>query len=190
MVLIIDNYDSFTYNLVHYVEEISGTLPRVMRNDQIEWESIKQFSHVILSPGPGLPEEAGSLIQLINEIHQTHTMMGVCLGHQAIYEFFGGKLVNLEQVMHGVSRKISCHSSAIYKGLPSSFKVGRYHSWVADHQEMPDCLIVTSTDESGHIMSFEHKSLPIFGVQYHPESVLTEFGKEILSNWLSSTGYF
>lgn len=190
MVLIIDNYDSFTYNLVHYVEEITGLAPVVMQNDEVDFEAAEKFTHIILSPGPGLPAESGQLMEVINRFHATKKILGVCLGHQALGEYFGGKLENMPEVKHGVAEKIITRHTCLYKGLPRVFLAGRYHSWVVSKNGFPACMEVTSEDENGYIMSMQHTTLPVTGIQYHPESVLTEYGKEILKNWIGSTGNF
>lgn len=181
--VIIDNYDSFTFNLVHYIEEINGVRPTVYRNDNLELDDLNDFEVIILSPGPGLPENANLLMRVINTYAQTKVILGVCLGHQAIALHFGGKLKNLEKVHHGVSSLIEViHPDEIHKEF-SQLEVGRYHSWVVDQGTLPDDLIVTSIDKHGDIMSLRHKTLPVFGVQYHPESVLTPKGKEVLNNF-------
>ena len=185
-VLVIDNYDSFTYNLVHYLEDLNCEVT-VYRNDQLELDDVKPFDKIVLSPGPGIPDEAGLLKEIIKEYAPTKSIFGVCLGQQAIGEVFGGKIINLNKVYHGVATTISITSEddKIYKGLPEVLEVGRYHSWVVD-PELPDCLIATSFDESGQVMSLRHTSYDVCAVQYHPESVLTPEGKKIIENWLNS----
>lgn len=184
-VLVIDNYDSFTYNLVHYLEDLNCNVT-VWRNDQFQLEDVDKFQKILLSPGPGIPDEAGLLKQVIKTYAETKSILGVCLGQQAIGEVFGGKLTNLDEVYHGVATRIT-HSGndTIFKGLDHSFDVGRYHSWVVSQENFPDCLEVTSYDENGQIMSLRHKTLDIRGVQFHPESVLTPNGKKILENWIN-----
>ncbi|CAG5082432.1 anthranilate synthase component II [Parvicella tangerina] len=183
--VIIDNYDSFTYNLVHYIEEANGVRPTVFRNDELTLSQLDQFDVIVLSPGPGLPSEANLMMDIIAAYVKRKIMLGVCLGHQAIAQHFGCELKNLEKVYHGVSSFISItkqdemHQN--YKGL----EVGRYHSWVVDRSNFSPELIITSEDQDGQIMSFRHKELPVFGIQYHPESVLTPKGKELLSNFFT-----
>lgn len=188
--LIIDNYDSFTYNLVHYIEEALGYDVDVLRNDEIDLEEIATYDCFVLSPGPGLPNEAGILNALIHRFSSEKKILGVCLGMQAIAECFGGNLRNLDQVYHGVATPIYllAEDKALFAGLPTTFNVGRYHSWVVDKEGFPAELEITSEDENGLIMSIRHKSLPIHAVQFHPESILTEHGKEMIFNFLSENG--
>ncbi|NAS11792.1 anthranilate synthase component II [Poritiphilus flavus] len=182
-VLVIDNYDSFTYNLVHYLEDLDCTVT-VKRNDQLSLDEVEEFHKIVLSPGPGIPDEAGLLKQIIARYAPTKSILGVCLGQQAIGEVFGGTLVNLEEVYHGIATNVRITvEDEIFKGLPEEIMVGRYHSWVVDPQ-LPEELEVTSLDENGQIMSLRHRSLNVRGVQFHPESVLTPEGKKILENWL------
>jgi anthranilate synthase component 2 len=184
-ILIIDNYDSFTYNLVHLVNEI-GLQCEVWRNDKFNIEDVDAFSHIILSPGPGIPSEAGLLLNVIEKYAPTKSMFGVCLGQQAIAEVFGGKLYNLSQPMHGIATpiKVTDANEKLFAGLPESFKVGRYHSWVVE-KELPETLSITAIDEQdGSVMALRHKEYDVRGVQFHPESVLTEYGKEMMQNWL------
>jgi anthranilate synthase component II len=189
-ILVFDNYDSFTYNLVHLVEKITHTKVEVHRNDQIPLEKVKDFDKIILSPGPGIPVEAGLLLPLIKEYAATKSILGVCLGHQAIGEAFGGTLVNLSTVYHGVATKIEVRSkksevrSPLFEGLPDEIEVGRYHSWVVSNENFPDELEITSEDENGMIMGLQHKTFDVQGVQFHPESVLTPMGEVIMRNWL------
>jgi len=187
-ILIIDNYDSFVYNIVHYLN-LLGCKTTVVRNNQFELDLITSFDRVVLSPGPGIPEEAGKLLEAIAFIKRLNNpipTLGVCLGHQAIAESFGAQLTNLDQVYHGLSSAISVETdSLLYRGLETPLVVGRYHSWVvSDLENLP--LEVTARDENGTIMSFQHNNLPFTGVQYHPESVLTPKGLELIKNWLSS----
>ena len=190
-ILVFDNYDSFTYNLVHLVEKIIHTKVEVYRNDQIPLEKVKEYDKIILSPGPGIPIEAGLLLPLIKEYAASKSILGVCLGHQAIGEAFGGKLVNLSTVFHGVAtpvRVVSQESGAgsqLFKGLPDEIEVGRYHSWIISDENFPDELEVTARDENNYIMALQHKKYDVQGVQFHPESVLTPMGEEIMRNWLS-----
>lgn len=186
-ILVFDNYDSFTYNLVHLVEKITGNKVDVYRNDQIALADVAAFDKIILSPGPGIPEEAGLLLPLIKEYAATKSILGVCLGHQAIAEAFGGKLTNLSKVFHGVATPISIKSqhSKILSGLQETIGVGRYHSWIVSDESFPEELEVTARDENGYIMALQHKTLDVQGVQFHPESVLTPDGETILRNWLT-----
>ncbi len=182
--VIIDNYDSFTYNLAHLVKEL-GAGVSVVRNDQFRLSELKPFDKIILSPGPGIPTEAGLLMDVIDAYAPVKPILGVCLGHQAIGEYFGGKLTNLSQVFHGIASTISITApDYIYKELPAQVQVGRYHSWVVDNEGLPDCLEVTSVSEEGQIMSLRHKQYDVRGIQYHPESVLTPEGRKIIANWL------
>ncbi|MEZ4787272.1 MAG: aminodeoxychorismate/anthranilate synthase component II [Flavobacterium haoranii] len=185
-VAVIDNYDSFTYNLVHYLEDL-GAEVTVFRNDEFDLEDLASFEKILLSPGPGIPDEAGLLKEVIKTYDKTKDIFGVCLGLQAIGEIYGGKLTNLDTVFHGVATKISVtNDDYIFTNLPQNFEVGRYHSWVVATENLPDSLIITSTDENGEIMSLKHQHLNVRGVQFHPESVLTPNGKQILENWLKN----
>ncbi len=187
MIGVIDNYDSFTYNLVHYLEDITGTIPLVYKNDEINWIELEKCSHLVLSPGPGLPKDSGELMKVIDKFHNKKNILGVCLGMQAVGEYFGGELKNLNEVQHGVQTKIIVehfNGNKLYKEIPSVVEVGRYHSWVVDETQLPDCFIATAKDEKGSLMSIQHKTLPIYAVQFHPESIMTEFGKQILRNWI------
>ena len=187
-ILVFDNYDSFTYNLVHLVEKITGEKVHVYRNDQISLKDIDVFDKIILSPGPGIPEEAGSLLPLIKEYAATKSILGVCLGHQAIAEAFGGTLINLSTVYHGVATpiKILKTQSGVLKDLPEVIEVGRYHSWIVSDENFPLELEVTARDDNGYIMGLQHKEFDVQGVQFHPESVLTPDGEKILRNWLKT----
>ena len=181
-VLVIDNYDSFVYNIVHYLEGL-GVKVFVKRNDEVTLEEINEFHKILISPGPGLPKDAGIVPKLLSKYASSKSILGVCLGHQAIAEHFGCKLKNLQEVHHGVSHPIQLkNKSKLFSGLPQEFNVGRYHSWVADI--ISDDLIVTATDNQGEVMALRHQENDVEGVQFHPESVLTEYGKEILANWL------
>lgn len=184
-ILVIDNYDSFVYNLVHYLEALGGEIV-VRRNDEVNLEEVAPFHKILLSPGPGIPDEAGLLKSIIKKYAPSKSILGVCLGQQAIMEVFGGKLINLEKVYHGVSSEIQvlCEDEPLFKKLPVKIKVGRYHSWTVD-PVLPNCLRITSIDENGQIMSLSHKEYDLRGVQFHPESVLTPEGKKILQNWLN-----
>ena len=186
-ILIVDNYDSFTYNLVHLVNEI-GLQCEVWRNDKFNLDDVEDFSHIILSPGPGIPSEAGLLLDVIARYAPTKSIFGVCLGQQAIAEAFGGQLYNLSRPMHGIATpiKVTDADEKLFAGLPQSFKVGRYHSWVVDQKGLPDVLTVTAIDEQDNsIMALRHKQYDVRGVQFHPESVLTEYGKQMMQNWLA-----
>ena len=186
-VVIIDNYDSFTYNLVHYFESLNAQVT-VLRNDEFELEELQKFDKIVLSPGPGLPQEAGLLLDVIRKYATTKSILGVCLGHQAIGEVFGAKLLNVNKVYHGVDVKITVLSDdePLFKNLPKNLKVGRYHSWIIDSKEFPTDLEITSVDKNGQIMSLRHRTLDIKGVQFHPESILSPNGLEMLSNWFLS----
>ncbi len=186
-ILILDNYDSFTYNLVHAVYDVLGIEPDVIRNDALKIEEVDKYEYIIFSPGPGIPDEAGLLKQIIKAYIGKKKMLGVCLGHQAIYEVLGGSLENLDKVYHGIQSeiKITKPDCKILKGLQSSFKAGRYHSWVGTEVTLPKELEITCTENQGQIMGFQHKTLPIYGVQFHPESILTPEGNKILSNFLN-----
>jgi anthranilate synthase component 2 len=185
-ILVIDNYDSFTYNLVHYLEEFNDDVT-VFRNDEFDIDEIKNFDKILLSPGPGLPEQAGLLKEVIQTYAATKSILGVCLGQQAIAEVFGGSLINLEKVYHGVATTISIlvDDEALFYGLDMEIEVGRYHSWVVSNHDFPEVLEITSVDENGEIMSLRHKNFDLKGVQFHPESILTSHGKKIIENWVS-----
>jgi len=185
-ILILDNYDSFTYNLVHYVKEHPNFEVDVFRNDKITLDEVDKYNTIILSPGPGLPNDAGILKELIQKYASSKKILGVCLGMQAIGEVFGGTLVNLQKVFHGVATPIEVteKKDLLYKGLPSKFNVGRYHSWVITNENFPKELNITSKEENGQIMSLKHKDYKLYGVQYHPESILTEHGKQMITNFL------
>jgi anthranilate synthase component 2 len=185
-ILVFDNYDSFTYNLVHLVEKILHQQVEVFRNDEIALEKVKGYDKIILSPGPGIPNEAGLLLPLIKEYGSTKSILGVCLGHQAIGEAFGGKLINLSKVYHGVatSCQLAIANCRLFQGLPSNIEVGRYHSWIVSEENFPTELEITARDENDLIMALQHKSYDIQGMQFHPESILTPRGEDILRNWL------
>lgn len=190
-ILIFDNYDSFTYNLVHVVEKIIHDKVDVYRNDKISLEKIKEYDKIILSPGPGLPVESGLLLSLIEEYASSKSILGVCLGQQAIAETFGGKLENLKNVYHGVATKIKVNDKRtssendVFKSLPDELEVGRYHSWIVSKENFPGDLEITAEDESGYIMGLRHKKFDVQGVQFHPESVLTPMGEKMMWNWLN-----
>ncbi len=185
-ILVFDNYDSFTYNLVHLVEKITHQKVDVFRNDEISLEDVNRFDKIILSPGPGIPEEAGLLLPLIKQYAATKSILGVCLGHQAIGQAFGGKLTNLTSVYHGIATpiKILNQQAQVLKGFGEELTVGRYHSWVVSDEGFPEELEVTARDENNFIMALQHKTYDVQGVQFHPESVLTPDGEKIMRNWL------
>lgn len=186
-ILVFDNYDSFTYNLVHLVEKILHQKVDVYRNDQISLDKVNEYDKIILSPGPGLPEEAGLLLPLIRQYAASKSILGVCLGHQAIAEAFGGRLVNLSTVYHGVSAPVTLYTDkepVLFAGLRGTIEVGRYHSWIVGEDDFPEQLEITARDGNDHIMALRHKAYDVVGVQFHPESVLTPDGEMILSNWL------
>lgn len=189
--LVFDNYDSFTYNLVHLVEKILGGKVTVVRNDQIDLDAVNAFDKIILSPGPGIPSEAGLLLPLIKAYAAKKSILGVCLGHQAIGEAFGGKLVNLSTVYHGLATPIQLEpvsskqqTNDIFQGFENELIVGRYHSWVISDEGFPEELEITARDHNNYIMALRHKTYDVQGVQFHPESVLTPEGEKILRNWL------
>jgi anthranilate synthase component 2 len=186
-VLIIDNYDSFTYNLVHLINEV-GEEAEVWRNDKFELADVEQFDKILLSPGPGIPEEAGLLLDVIRTYAPTKSIFGVCLGQQAIAEAFGGQLLNLGRPMHGIATPISVidQQELLFKEMPDKFKVGRYHSWVVSNENLPSCIKITASDENNQIMAIRHEALDVRGVQFHPESVLTENGRQMMKNWLEA----
>lgn len=187
-ILVIDNYDSFTYNLVHYIEKITGTRPDVFRNDEISLSDVGGYEKILLSPGPGVPVDAGICIDLIKAYAPTKSILGICLGHQAIGEAFGGKILNLSSVFHGVATyvKITDANDPLFCNIPSSITGGRYHSWVVSGDQLPDCLRITCEDKDGIIMGISHKTYDVRGLQFHPESVLTEYGIEIIANWINN----
>jgi len=184
-VVIIDNYDSFTYNLVHYFEDLLCEVT-VLRNDEFELDELKPFDKIVLSPGPGVPSDAGLLKAVIQTYAKNKSILGVCLGQQAIGEVFGGSIVNLEKVYHGVATKINVvvNDETLFEGLEQQLEVGRYHSWVINTEDFPEILEITSLGENGEIMSLRHKTYDVKGVQFHPESVLTPDGMQILANWV------
>ena len=185
-ILLFDNYDSFTYNLLHILKEFGADV-EVFRNDKITLDEVDRFDKIVLSPGPGIPEEAGILLPLIRRYAPTKSILGVCLGEQAIGEAFGAKLINLTEVHHGVSSDVRIVANdPLFNGLGQILRVGRYHSWVVSQENLPDCLEVTAVDlVEGQIMGLRHKEYNVRGIQFHPESVLTPQGKEIIKNWLS-----
>jgi anthranilate synthase component 2 len=185
-ILVIDNYDSFTYNLVHYITKLSGQCPVVCRNDEIALEAVGHFDKILLSPGPGVPSEAGICIELVRQYASSKSILGICLGHQAIGEAFGAGLINLKTVYHGIATPIivTAPNEPLFAGLLSSFPAGRYHSWVVDSRRLPECLKITCEDEQSIIMGLSHVQFDVRGLQFHPESVLTGCGMEIMNNWI------
>ena len=188
-ILVFDNYDSFTYNLVHAVKKLGFSNVEVHRNDQISLDEIARFDKIILSPGPGVPSESGILLDVIKTYAPTKPILGVCLGEQAIAEAFGGTLINLPNVHHGVSSEVDIiEDDILFNGLDKKLEVGRYHSWAVQKESLPECLKITAVDEEGMIMALAHREYDVHGVQFHPESVLTPKGEEMLKNWLTSPG--
>ena len=184
-VLVLDNYDSFTYNLVHYIEALNFEVD-VFRNDEISIEAVGAYNTIILSPGPGLPKDAGILLDVIRTYAPTKKILGVCLGMQAIAEVFGGKLENLSHVFHGVASQLSVIDTTdqLFENLPPQFEIGRYHSWVVSQNNFPSELKITAVEENHQIMALRHNTHNLYGVQFHPESILTQYGKEIMANFL------
>ncbi|MBL7914602.1 MAG: aminodeoxychorismate/anthranilate synthase component II [Bacteroidia bacterium] len=191
MILLLDNYDSFTWNLYHYITQLTDVPVVVKRNDEITVEEALRFDAIMLSPGPGLPEEAGIMNELIAAAVNTKPILGICLGHQALGMHFGGKLKQLPEVWHGVQKEIRITDTAcpLFKGLASTFESGHYHSWVIDREDFPPFLRITATDFENTVMALSHQTLPVHGVQFHPESVMTTQGLKIIENWLRSIGY-
>lgn len=186
-ILVLDNYDSFTYNLVQYVQQIGNHHVDVVLNDEIELEEAAKYDGIILSPGPGLPSEAGLLLQIIDMYKSTKRIFGICLGQQAIAEVFGGTLTNMSTVYHGIATPVTFTHPRhyLFEGLPDTIEAGRYHSWVVGNKMLPECLKIEAVDENGQIMSLSHKEYDVCSVQFHPESVLTPLGINIISNWLN-----
>jgi anthranilate synthase component II len=185
-ILVLDNYDSFTYNLVHYLEKESDAEIEVHRNDKISIEEIGRFDKILLSPGPGIPSEAGILIDVIKTYASSKSILGVCLGQQAIGEAFGGSLTHLNEVFHGVASPVRIvKEDRLFKGIPQKINVGRYHSWVLNEEDLPAGLEIIALDEAGHIMAVRHREFDVRGVQFHPESILTEYGSEMIRNWVN-----
>ena len=185
-ILVIDNYDSFTYNLVHYIEKLTLAKPSVFRNDEISLDEVDAYDKILLSPGPGIPAEAGICLDLIKRYSTEKSILGVCLGHQAIGEAFGANLINLTNVYHGIATPVNVidRNDPLFKDIPASFIAGRYHSWVVAKVDFPECLNITCIDENDLIMGITHKDYDVRGVQFHPESVLTEHGIDFIRNWL------
>jgi anthranilate synthase component 2 len=185
--LVLDNYDSFTYNLVHLIEKVSEIDFDVVRNDKISIDAVKAYDKILLSPGPGLPKDAGIMPELIKQYGSSKSILGVCLGLQAIGESYGGSLKNLETVFHGIATPINIIlEDIIFNGCPKNFSVGRYHSWIINNQNLPNQLKITALDTNGNIMALKHQSHDVKGVQFHPESILSEYGELIIKNWLQS----
>jgi anthranilate synthase component II len=183
-VLLIDNFDSFTYNLVHLLEGVDAEVV-VVRNDMLHTIQVKDYTHVVISPGPGLPSEVNQVKQFVKPLLITHKILGVCLGHQILGELFGAELYQIGKVYHGIATEISVDtSSKLFKDLPNTFNVGRYHSWMV--KDLPKELKITATDSEDHIMAFEHSTFNLSAVQFHPESILSQYGREVIGNWLSS----
>ncbi|VAW13564.1 Anthranilate synthase, amidotransferase component @ Para-aminobenzoate synthase, amidotransferase component [hydrothermal vent metagenome] len=187
-IIVIDNYDSFTYNLVHAIKKIAKLPVVVSRNDEIKMEELENFDKIVLSPGPGIPAEAGLLMDIIKEFAPKKSILGVCLGHQAIGEVFGGRLLNMNKVLHGIATPVAVTSrnTYLFNGIPDTFDAGRYHSWIVERKGLPDCFEITSLDNVGEIMSIMHKEFDVQGVQFHPESVLTPYGEQMIKNWLNN----
>ncbi len=186
-ILVIDNYDSFVYNLVHIIREL-GYQPEVFRNDKITLEDVAKYDKILLSPGPGIPEEAGMMPEIIQKYAPHKSILGICLGHQAIGEAFGGALLNLPEVLHGISSvaEVIDPEEMLFEGIPTHFKIAHYHSWVVQEPSIKGKLIVTARDTQGNLMGIRHPEYDVHGLQFHPESVLTEYGKEIMHNWLKN----
>jgi anthranilate synthase component II len=183
-ILVLDNYDSFTYNLVHIIRELEVD-HEVHRNDQIAVDEVARFDAIVLSPGPGIPSEAGIMPELIQVYAPKKPIFGICLGHQALAEYMGATLRNMDTVFHGVHSTIRhTKDSPLFKGIPPEFQAGRYHSWVVEKDNLPSAICVTAVDEDNSIMAIQHEHLPLFGVQFHPESIMTEYGKEMVENFI------
>jgi len=187
-ILVVDNYDSFTYNLVHYIKDITGVLPDVFRNDKITAKEALEYDKILLSPGPGVPDEAGNLKNIIKECASTKSVFGVCLGMQAIAEVFGGSLFNMNKVYHGIASPIikTKEDDTIFNDIPKVFDGARYHSWIVNRDDLPTEIKITAIDEEAQIMALKHETYDVKGVQFHPESILTEHGKTIIKNWIEN----
>ena len=186
--LIVDNYDSFTYNLVQLIEEIGGCEFDIVKNDKIDFKRVELYNKILITPGPGVPAEAGEILHLIKLYSNTKSILGICLGYQAIAEAFGGHLVQLPKVSHGISKKIKILNERdyVFRGLPETFEVGLYHSWAVSAEQLPSCLKITAAADDGTIMAIAHKEFDVKGIQFHPESIMTAYGKKILCDWLNS----
>lgn len=187
-ILLLDNYDSFTFNLFQLVGEVGGVQPEVFRNDKIRLEDAKNYDKILLSPGPGIPGEAGIMPELVKEFAATKSILGVCLGHQCIGETFGAKLENMTRVCHGFGLEtfVTAANEKLFQNVPQRFESGRYHSWIVSREDLPECLEVTANDAENRIMALRHKAFDVRGIQFHPESVLTPDGAIIIKNWLES----
>lgn len=187
--LVLDNYDSFTYNLVHLIRELGyGEQMDVIRNDAISVEAVVEYDKILLSPGPGVPKDAGIMMELLKEYCASKSILGICLGHQGIAENFGGTLINMKEVTHGIPLEtiVTNKDEICFKDVPERFETGRYHSWMVATDKLPDSLTITATDDAGRIMGLAHKTLDVRGLQFHPESIMTKHGKTIMNNWLNS----
>lgn len=184
--MVIDNYDSFTYNLVHALNQITGSSVDVFRNDKVELSGLEKYTHFVLSPGPGIPDEAGRLKEIIKHFAEHKRVLGVCLGHQAIAEVFGGRLINISKVFHGVSTRIRIldREDYLFRNIAEEFEGGRYHSWIVSDKGLPSCLKITALAEDGEIMGMRHTEYDVRGLQFHPESILTKCGTDLLTNWI------
>ncbi|MGR6980131.1 anthranilate synthase component II [Testudinibacter sp. P27/CKL/0425] len=186
MLLIINNHDSFTYNLVDLLRRIEGVEMQVCDTEQVDLQQVAEFSHILISPGPDVPRAYPQLFAMLQRYHQQKSILGVCLGHQTLCEFFGGKLYNLPQIRHGRSAVLNqIEKSLLFKNLPQSFKIGLYHSWAVERRSLPSCLQASALDQDGTLMAMQHRTLPIYGVQFHPESFISEYGEHMLRNWLA-----
>ena len=187
-ILLLDNYDSFTFNLFQLVGEVGGAMPDVFRNDKITLEEVEKYNKILLSPGPGLPSEAGIMPELVRRFAPTKSILGVCLGHQCIAENFGARLENMPRVCHGfgLETNVTAADETLFRGMPGKFQSGRYHSWTVANENLPDCLEITATDDEGRVMALRHREFDVRGVQFHPESVLTPEGAIIVRNWLEN----
>lgn len=186
-ILLIDNYDSFTHNIVHYLESQSCTV-EVWRNDEFDIEEVNDFQNILLSPGPGLPQQAGNTLKVLEQYYTHKNILGICLGHQAMAVFFGATLINLPKPYHGTESSINIiePNTVLFKNLPNTFNVGRYHSWTVDPNSVPSTLQITAVDTENNILALQHSFYPIMSVQFHPESILTQYGKQIMANWVNS----
>jgi len=187
-ILVLDNYDSFTYNLVQYIEEIEGCEVDVFRNDKISIDEIQKYDKIVLSPGPGVPDEAGIMKEVIKKYAETKPIFGVCLGLQAIAEVFGGSIKNMNKVYHGVATTMTQKTAdeILFQNIPEKFEAGRYHSWIVENEELPEVLQITAEDDENRIMALSHKKFNVKGVQFHPESVLTPHGKKMIENFINN----
>lgn len=187
--LVLDNYDSFTYNLVHLIRELGyGSTMDIVRNDAITVEAVGDYDKILLSPGPGVPRDAGIMMNLLKTYSRSKSILGICLGHQGIAETFGGTLINMQEVTHGIPLEtiVSDKEEVCFKNIPERFETGRYHSWMVSRENLPDELTITATDDAGRIMGLTHKTLDVRGLQFHPESIMTQHGKTIMNNWLTN----